>query len=253
MMNIKDIAKLAGVSASTVSKIINNKDQTISKETRERVLKIVRDYNYTPYSANLVTNSTTKTFVLLLNSHETFEAWVTSFIDKAQENGYNCLILNSHGSLEQELKNITSPTLKQASGIIWDPINENSKQYAKFIEELTIPYYFVNHSTNELPSLAGLYEEASYVLTQELLQNNHKKISYFVTNPKYKEAIIAGYKKALFDVNLPFSKENILTTIPADFSNQLITDGITGILTDDYTQAVFFGTAFKAERFANPR
>ena len=59
MMNIKDIAKL-GVSASTVSKIINNKDQTISKETRERVLKIVRDYNYTPYSANLVTNSTTK-------------------------------------------------------------------------------------------------------------------------------------------------------------------------------------------------
>ena len=51
MMNIKDIAKLAGVSASTVSKIINNKDQTISKETRERVLKIVPDYNYTPYSA----------------------------------------------------------------------------------------------------------------------------------------------------------------------------------------------------------
>ena len=44
MMNIKDIAKLAGVSASTVSKIINNKYQTISKETRERVLKIVRYY-----------------------------------------------------------------------------------------------------------------------------------------------------------------------------------------------------------------
>lgn len=195
MMNIKDIAKLAGVSASTVSKIINNKDQTISKETRERVLKIVRDYNYTPYSANLVTNSTTKTFVLLLNSHETFEAWVTSFIDKAQENGYNCLILNSHGSLEQELKNITSPTLKQASGIIWDPINENSKQYAKFIEELTIPYYFVNHSTNELPSLAGLYEEASYVLTQELLQNNHKKISYSSLTQNIKKQLLQAIKK----------------------------------------------------------
>lgn len=179
--------------------------------------------------------------MLLLNSHETFEAWVTSFIDKAQENGYNCLILNSHGSLEQELKNITSPTLKQASGIIWDPINENSKQYAKFIEELTIPYYFVNHSTNELPSLAGLYEEASYVLTQELLQNNHKKLVISSLTQNIKKQLLQAIK-ALFDVNLPFSKENILTTIPADFSNQLITDGITGILTDDYTQAVFWNS-----------
>ena len=45
-MNIKEIAQLAGVSASTVSKIVNQKDESISSETRERVLKIVREYNY---------------------------------------------------------------------------------------------------------------------------------------------------------------------------------------------------------------
>ena len=49
-MNIKEIAKLAGVSVSTVSKIVNQKDESISKETRERVLKIVKEYNYTPYA-----------------------------------------------------------------------------------------------------------------------------------------------------------------------------------------------------------
>ena len=47
-MTINEIAKLAGVSASTVSKIINNKDQSINPETRERVLRIVKEYNYTP-------------------------------------------------------------------------------------------------------------------------------------------------------------------------------------------------------------
>ena len=45
-MTIKEIASLAGVSISTVSKIVNNKDQNINPETRSRVLKIVKEYNY---------------------------------------------------------------------------------------------------------------------------------------------------------------------------------------------------------------
>ena len=48
-MTIKEIAQLAGVSISTVSKIVNGKDANINTETRNRVLKIVKEYNYTPY------------------------------------------------------------------------------------------------------------------------------------------------------------------------------------------------------------
>ena len=50
-MTIKEIAKLAGVSISTVSKIMNNKDESISAETREHVLRIAKDYNYKPYAS----------------------------------------------------------------------------------------------------------------------------------------------------------------------------------------------------------
>ena len=49
-MTIKDIAKLAQVSVSTVSKILNHKDDDIGEETRKKVLKIVKQYQYTPYS-----------------------------------------------------------------------------------------------------------------------------------------------------------------------------------------------------------
>ena len=67
-MNIKEIAKLAGVSVSTVSKIVNQKDESISKETRERVLKIVKEYNYTPYASAIVTTKKTWVLGILLRS-----------------------------------------------------------------------------------------------------------------------------------------------------------------------------------------
>ena len=48
-MNINDIARLAGVSASTVSKVMNGKDNDISEATRTKVLKIIEEEQYVPY------------------------------------------------------------------------------------------------------------------------------------------------------------------------------------------------------------
>lgn len=48
-MNIRDIAKLAGVSPSTVSKVMNGKDKDISEETKKKVLQVIEEENYVPY------------------------------------------------------------------------------------------------------------------------------------------------------------------------------------------------------------
>ena len=55
-MTIKEIAQLAGVSVSTVSKVMNNKDSSISAETRERVLQTAKQFNYVPYAGSLHDN-----------------------------------------------------------------------------------------------------------------------------------------------------------------------------------------------------
>ena len=47
-MNIRDVARLADVSVSTVSKVINKKDASVSAATREKILRIVKEYNYLP-------------------------------------------------------------------------------------------------------------------------------------------------------------------------------------------------------------
>lgn len=46
-VNIKDIAKLSGVGISTVSRVLN-KHSDVKKETREKVLQVIKDYNYIP-------------------------------------------------------------------------------------------------------------------------------------------------------------------------------------------------------------
>lgn len=95
-MKIKDIAKLAGVSQSTVSKIINKKDQGINPETRERVLKIAKEYNYTPYSS-IINSNRAKHFLIgvLVKDSSDAHSLIDGIMDAAQENGYGILLLNS--------------------------------------------------------------------------------------------------------------------------------------------------------------
>ena len=67
MITIKDIADLAGVSKTTVSKVLNNKDQKISEATRQKILDIIKETNYVPnkMAQSLVTKKT-KTIGLII-------------------------------------------------------------------------------------------------------------------------------------------------------------------------------------------
>ena len=101
-MDISDIAKLAGVSPSTVSKVINHKDGSISAATRERVLKIVREYHYTPYSRSRATKDWL--IGVVFRSPISLDSTLDGILAIAQDAGYAPLVLNSNLDLEQERK-----------------------------------------------------------------------------------------------------------------------------------------------------
>lgn len=96
-MTIYDIAEIAGVSASTVSRVINDKTG-IKMETRERIRKILKEYHYIPdeNARGLVTKTTKLIGVLVVdirNAHHTDLAYVVERF--LRENGYCCIILNA--------------------------------------------------------------------------------------------------------------------------------------------------------------
>ena len=75
-MNIRDIASAAHVSVATVSKVINHKDSEISNETRQRVLSVIKEYQYTPYAniqASFQTFHKQKKILLFLNMYLTLK------------------------------------------------------------------------------------------------------------------------------------------------------------------------------------
>ena len=144
-MTIKEIASLAGVSISTVSKIVNNKDENINPETRSRVLKIVKEYNYTPYG--MVKNiSSAKSFLLgvLLRTASQTNLMLNGILQAAQEQGYNVLLLDSLNSADTELKHITSLCKNNVDGVIWEPVEENSSQHEHYFAEQNISVCYIN-------------------------------------------------------------------------------------------------------------
>ncbi|WP_368250630.1 PfkB family carbohydrate kinase [Enterococcus sp. 2201sp1_2201st1_B8_2201SCRN_220225] len=236
-MNIKDIATLAGVSASTVSKIINKKDTTISQETRERVLKIVKEYNYTPYSSMISTQKRSWILGILLNSSVALDSSLDGILKEAQKAGYSTLVLNNYGDPEQELKNITMLCKANIDGIIWDPVSDKSLNYKYLLDELNIPIQTIGINGGN-DSLLLPYEEAAYKMTTTLIENGHKYIACLAPKSQRKSVFTNGYFNALFDHHLKLNDEHIFQVIDDELLHLINTQEVTGIVISHYLHAI---------------
>ncbi|HLQ98504.1 MAG TPA: LacI family DNA-binding transcriptional regulator, partial [Pseudogracilibacillus sp.] len=94
MTNINDIAKLAGVSVSTVSRVLNNY-KYVSDEKRESVLKVIEEVNYTPNknAIDLIRGETKTVGVILpYNNNPAFDQMLNGILNKASENDYSVTV-----------------------------------------------------------------------------------------------------------------------------------------------------------------
>ncbi len=93
-MNIQEVAKLAKVSVSTVSKIINGKDNDISEPTRKRVLKIVEEQNYIPYAKYRMKEGMANRLVgLVIPGNNSYYGVLIAMIEEAlRERGYRLVV-----------------------------------------------------------------------------------------------------------------------------------------------------------------
>lgn len=235
-MNIKDIARLAGVSTSTVSKIVNHKDASITDATRDRVLDLVKKYHYSPYSSSKPSTTSWRIGVLL-SSSISLDSTLDGILQQAQAEGYGTLVFNSYADHEQEEQNIQSAIEHQVDGIIWEPIDKNSLKLDGIIKAKKIPELTIGPlSDNRLALLP--YEKAAYNLTRELVDRKHSQIACLLSPGRRTQSFLRGYRRCLLDNNLEFHNDMVLDSIDDELTYVLEKRHVTGIISSHYHHAM---------------
>ncbi len=236
-MTIKEIAKLAGVSVSTVSKVMNHKDSSISAETRDRVLQIVKQFNYSPYSG--INSGNSKTFLLgvILSSPYSLKI-LDGILDEAQNLGYQVVTFKTHENPEEEENAIAIACKNNVDAVLWQPVESASAKLKKKLYCHNIPYVLLPSATNFFKTSDIRFNEIGYTAAKALTAVGHKNIAFLLTDSPYNESFLKGYKEALFSENLPFREQFIANQIDDTLLTKISSGLITSIIIPDCVSAI---------------
>lgn len=234
-MNINQLAKLAGVSVSTVSKIMNNKDTNISAPTRERVLKLAKEYHYQPYSVAISKDCKTWTLGVLLRSSGSIDLTLTGILEVAQEAGYTIMIRESKEDLDAEHRNISAFCTHHIDGLLWEPIDENSLVHTNLLQKNNIPVVIFNSAFHNAINID--YSSMAYQATQTLVNLGHTDIACLITYGSRTPMFLSGYKHCLFDKHVPLREDFIFSEITENLMHKISTHSISAVVVSHYSLA----------------
>lgn len=201
---IKEIAKIAGVSPSAVSIVLNNRTG-VSDETRQKIAEIIEKLQYTPNpnSRRLLLNKTNNIAVLFKKNISPLEHLFHSELNRiilleCETLGYNLIFTST--SIHND--NVLLPNIIKSydvDGIIFygdvDPIIINS------INKFDIPYIIVDSHIVDINTLSvsADYMESAYTATNYLIKLGHSKVAYIGNSLlfHYNNQTFAGFKKAI--------------------------------------------------------
>lgn len=213
-LTIKDVAKLSGLSVTTVSRVINNHPY-VSKEKREKVQQAMDKLSYTPNHAarKMRGGGTTSIGVIVKRIVNPFFSYLVDAIERlAYEHGYQVVIFQSLDNPKKEKSFLDLLKTKQVDGVIMAAFTNDWKD----IEPYTVygPIIFVNefipHAKIPIVRLDQL--RATEAAIKHLLENGHRKIGYctgglFEADSGLDNGRNIGYQKALKEAGLKINPQ----------------------------------------------
>jgi len=215
-VTIADVATRAGVSATTVSRLLNGHYQAMSGETRKRIEAAVAELDYVPnrFARSLKTGKTAQLGVLVANIAHPYWAAVLSGIESASRQlGYQVLIatVGDSATVEHEyldlLRRQVDGLLVNPTGDDWDSINTLAESgYPLVLLDRTLPGLRCN--------LVAMDNAAGAALgTRHLIELGHRRIAYIAYEPhnlSNRHERLEGYRHAMVEAGIEVDKRFIV-------------------------------------------
>ncbi|WP_078412901.1 LacI family DNA-binding transcriptional regulator [Priestia abyssalis] len=204
-ITIYDVAKKAGVSTATVSKIINNTG-SISEKTKLKVQKVMDELQYQPSMiASALKGKSTYTIGLLIPdlSNPIFAGYAKYIEERGQELGFSVMMCNTDADPDKELKYISLLKQKQVDGIIVAARFKNIKLLRELIKE-KFPLALIAQDLPALPIDSVTVDDylGGYQVTEYLLSLGHRNIGVVAEGDRSSQGRIKGYRQALIDAGV---------------------------------------------------
>lgn len=205
-MNIYDVAREAGVSPSTVSRVLNNRSN-VKTATREKVLQVIEGKQYMPNSVarNLSVGVSRNIAFLVPDIENSFFGKILHGIsDCAVENDYNVFMYGTDEDSQREHKILQNLQAELICGLIITPVSEDDEITVRLLrkfEEQGVPVVLVDRDIRG-GKLDGIFSndmDGACEAVECLIQEGHRKIA-IITGPETSRPgkdRLTGYKNAL--------------------------------------------------------
>jgi len=211
-VSIKDIAKTAGVSPSTVSRALNDHPR-ISQETKERICRLAREMGYTPslLARSLVTQDTATIGVVITMTSDPFLTNLVSSIEEvAQEQGYSVFMSSSYLDPDRELEVVGAFHGRRTNGIIVIG-SQIDAGYLQLRDRFPLPIVLTNCRTYPYSVSTDNKAGAQWAI-EHLVQLGHRRIAYIANQRSYRSNFdrVTSYQQVLTAHGIPVDEDLIV-------------------------------------------
>jgi DNA-binding LacI/PurR family transcriptional regulator len=210
-ISIKDIARAAGVSHSTVSRALGD-SSLVSAETKARIQRLAHDMGYSPdaQARSLVMGRTKTIGIVVTTIADPFIGEIVQAVEStAHDHGYTVILVSSNAEPDREIGAVEMLRSKRVDGVIVTS-SRIGALYHDYLEQLSVPVVLINSHSRQ----AGLYTFAVNVdnrhggclATDHLIQLGHRRIAYLTGPADHSDDLdrLAGYRQALAEAGIPF-------------------------------------------------